>query len=131
MISTGAILAGAASFAVATAMSAALTPLAREWARRRDFVDHPSGSAGHKTHTVVTPFGGGMAITIAIILPMAVVLLAAALLRHIDPTHIRFLIGEAPQWPYWMGGVVQKVPAALAVIAGALVMHLIGIIDDH
>ena len=61
MISTGAILVGAGSFAVSVALSAVLTPLVREWARRRDFVDHPSGPAGHKTHIVPTPFGGGIA----------------------------------------------------------------------
>jgi len=131
VISTDAILAGAASFALAVAISTVLTPLAREWARRRDFVDRPTGPAGHKTHSVPTPFGGGIAITIAILAPMAAMLAVAVLIRRMGPEQFHFLIGQVPQWPYWMGGVADKVPAALAIIAGALVMHVMGIIDDH
>jgi len=128
MISMGAVWAGLVSFVVAMAISGLLTPAIREWARRRDFVDRPGG---HKTHHTPTPFGGGIAITVAVVLPMIAVLAVAALLRHVDPAQIRFLTGPMPAWPYWMGGVIHKIPAALAVIAGALVMHLMGILDDH
>lgn len=131
MISTGAILAGSASFVLAAGISAVLTPIVREWARRRDFVDHPGGAAGHKTHLAPTPYGGGIAITVAIVLPMAAVLVTAALLRNADPAKFAFLAAQVPQWPHWIGGIVQKMPVALAVIAGALVMHAVGIIDDH
>ncbi|HSW45874.1 MAG TPA: MraY family glycosyltransferase [Phycisphaerae bacterium] len=130
-MSSGPILGGVLAFAVALLISGVLTPLVREWARRRDFVDRPSGTVGHKTHTVPTPFGGGIAITVAILLPMAAILGLTAILRHADLTQIRLLTDHVPQWPYWLGGVVQKMPAALAVVAGALVMHLLGIIDDH
>jgi UDP-GlcNAc:undecaprenyl-phosphate GlcNAc-1-phosphate transferase len=131
VIPVGAILAGAASFVLAAGISVVLTPLVREWARRRDFVDHPGGDAGHKTHAVPTPYGGGIAITVAIILPMVAVLVAAALLRNADPAQLGFLTSRDPQWPHWVGGIVQKMPVALAVITGALVLHVIGIIDDH
>jgi len=127
----GALLAGAASFAVALLLSGLATAVVREWARKRGFVDSPGGAAGHKTHALPTPLGGGIAITIAILLPMAAVLVAVAALRHIEPAQVRWFVGQVPQWPYWMAGAVHKVPAALAVVAGALAMHLIGIIDDH
>ena len=128
MISTGALWAAIGSFALATAIASLLTPLIRQWARRRDFVDRPGG---HKTHLAPTPYGGGIAITVAVLLPIVAVLAVAALLRHADPQHIRLLTGPMPAWPYWIGGVVQKMPAALAVVAGALIMHLMGILDDH
>ncbi|GMV98388.1 MAG: hypothetical protein AMXMBFR83_27380 [Phycisphaerae bacterium] len=112
------------------ALSAGLTPLIRRWALNRGFVDHPA-TAAHKAHRAPTPFGGGIALTVAVLLPMAGVLLAAWLWRDARPEQFPWLTARLPAWPDWIGGALRKAPAALAVIAGALAMHLMGIIDDH
>ena len=125
------IVAGVASLTAALGISVALTPLVRRWALRRDFVDHPVGSGSHKTHEQPTAFGGGIVITVAVMLPMVLVLIAAKVLRPVDAERFVTLTAWAPDWPHWVGGIVDKTPEALAIIAGALVMHLLGIVDDH
>lgn len=124
------LIAGGGSMGVALLISATLTPIVRRWALHRDFVDHP-GALGHKQHQRSVPFGGGIAITVAVLGPMAGVLLAALLLNRLGPEQVPWLSRGLPLWPYWVGGILHKAPEALAVIAGALVMHLMGIIDDH
>lgn len=124
------MMVGGASLGVSLAISAALTPLVRRWAIKRNFVDQP-GAGAHKQHARAVPFGGGIAITIAVLLPMAGALLVALVLARWGPERLEWLTQQAPLWPHWAGGVLRKSPEALAVIAGALVMHLMGIIDDH
>jgi UDP-GlcNAc:undecaprenyl-phosphate GlcNAc-1-phosphate transferase len=111
-------------------ISAVLTPVVRRWALKRDFVDHP-GAGAHKQHRRPVPFGGGIAITIAVLLPMVGMLVAALVLGRVRPEDLPWLTDHLPVWPYWVGGIIRKAPEALAIIAGALVMHLMGIIDDH
>lgn len=125
-----AVAIGFASLGVSLAISVVLTPVVRRWAVQRAFVDNPA-AGGHKSHRRPIPFGGGIAITVAVLLPMAVALIAARLLRDVAPEQLPWLTRHAPLWPYWIGGIIQKAPTALAVIAGALVMHLMGVIDDH
>ncbi len=119
-----------ASLGVSFLFSAVLTPFVRRWSLQRGFVDRPQ-SAGHKQHKQAVPFGGGIAITIAILVPLAVPLVAAILLRDVPADRFAGLTSWWPAWPYYLGGIMTKTPPALAVIAGALVMHLVGIIDDH
>lgn len=116
---------------VSLGISAALTPLIRRWALQRDFVDRPMGSGSHKAHKQPVALAGGIAITIAVLLPIGLTLLLAWLLQSVPPDRLASLAQSVPQWPYWLGGVLAKAPPALAVIAGALVMHLLGILDDH
>jgi UDP-GlcNAc:undecaprenyl-phosphate/decaprenyl-phosphate GlcNAc-1-phosphate transferase len=124
------LAAGAASLLVSLAISVSLTPFIRRWAFQRDFVDRPL-VAGHKLHKKPIAFGGGIGIMIAIFIPMAGVLLASVVLHHTPPERLGVLTEWAPQWPYWIGGAIEKAPSALAIIAGALIMHLVGIVDDH
>lgn len=125
------IIVGGASLAVSFAISAILTPIIRRWAKQRNFVDHPQGAGSHKQHRQPIAFGGGIAITIAVLLPIGGMILTALALRRLPGEHLDSLRRFLPALPYWLGGVAEKAPPALAVIAGALVMHLIGIIDDH
>jgi len=119
------------SLLVSLAISLVLTPLVRGWARRRAFVDHPHGADGHKTHQVPTPFGGGIAIMLAILVPMAAALVVAALWVYRTPEYIAWLDALKPLADVWAGGVMTKLPQALAVMAGALAMHLLGLVDDR
>ncbi len=125
------LMLGGAALAGSLAISALLTPLVRRWAIKRDFVDRPGGSGSHKTHKRVIAFGGGIAITIALLAPILAVLVLAALLNRVEPGNLPWLTERIPEWPYYISGIVMRTPAALAVIAGALLMHLLGIIDDH
>lgn len=130
MIPWTAVVLGAASLLTAFTLSAVLTPWVRRWALERDFVDRPNSSS-HKKHLRAVSLGGGIAITVAILVPMAAALATASLLLRIEPGRLAFLNELAPSWRDWAGGVVTKLPQGLAIIAGALVMHLVGIIDDH
>ncbi len=131
MISSSVLIIGGASFAASFALGTLLTPLIRRWALQRDFVDRPMGAGSHKQHKQPIAFGGGIAITIAVLLPIGLTLLLALLLQRAQAERLDAITQSLPQWPYWLGGVLAKTPQALSVIAGALVMHLLGIIDDH
>ncbi|NLU19485.1 MAG: undecaprenyl/decaprenyl-phosphate alpha-N-acetylglucosaminyl 1-phosphate transferase [Phycisphaerae bacterium] len=124
------IIVGGTSLGLSLLISLTLTPLVRRWALKRGFVDRP-GAGTHKQHARAVPFGGGIAITLAVLLPMVGVLLGAMLLAGWGAERLPWLTEHLPLWPYWAGGVIRKAPEALAIIAGALVMHLMGIIDDH
>jgi UDP-GlcNAc:undecaprenyl-phosphate GlcNAc-1-phosphate transferase len=131
VIGLPALSAGLASLAVSLAISVILTPMVRQWALRRDFVDHPSPDSGHKQHERATPLGGGIAITVAVLLPIVLALLAAAALHKLGSERLNELPGWVPIWTPWIGGIVKKTPQGLAVIFGALVMHLVGVVDDQ
>ncbi len=121
---------GAACLLTALAISGLLTPLVRRWALERDFVDRP-GAGSHKKHDRVTALGGGIAITVAILIPMIAAMLAAKLLLRADPGSLGWLTDLVPSWRAYASGMVDKIPQGLAIMAGALAMHLMGIIDDH
>lgn len=130
MIPWTAVILGVCCLGASFVISAVLTPLVRRWALERDFVDRPNADS-HKRHLQAVSLGGGIAITVAILVPIVLALIAASLLHRADPAKLGFLAEIAPAWRAWAGGVVAKIPQGLAIIAGALVMHLVGIIDDH
>jgi len=130
MTPTVMLLVAAPCLVCSALVSLLTTPWVRQWARQRDFVDRP-GSGAHKKHARVVPLGGGIAITLAIFVPLGAALLAAGLLYRWGPGPLAGLLGRVPGWTDWAGGAVAKTPQALGVIAGALMMHLVGIIDDH
>ena len=102
--------------------SVIVTYCVRGWARRRQFVDHPGG---HKGHTHPVALGGGIAITVCICLPLVVVTLAAYLADGAD------LVDRLPQvFITHQEGIAAKLPEVLAIVAGALVLHILGLIDD-
>ncbi|MFQ5805065.1 MAG: MraY family glycosyltransferase [Phycisphaerae bacterium] len=103
-------------------LSLCLTPVAMRVARRLDFVDHP---AGHKSHERVTPYGGGSAILFAGWLPIAVLLV---LVVALPSQWVTQLIGEDLK-PYISGLRGRAVPA-LVILAGGVVLHLLGLLDD-
>lgn len=131
MIPRAALLAGGASMLIAFVISVILTPVVRRWALQRHFVDRPMGAGSHKQHKEPTAFGGGIAITVAVLGPIVLMIVVAMFGRGVDPARLGRLTQWLPLLPQWLGGVWDKSPQALAVIAGALVMHLMGIIDDH
>lgn len=121
---------GFASLAVSFGISVVLTPIVRRWAMRTGFLDRPATDL-HKQHERAVPYGGGLAITAAIMLPFAGALIAAMVLQRIGPQGLPWLTQRVPVWPYWVGGVLRKAPEGLAILGGAAVMHVMGIIDDR
>jgi UDP-GlcNAc:undecaprenyl-phosphate GlcNAc-1-phosphate transferase len=121
----------AAGAGVPFVISVAGTAIVRAWARRRGFVDKPGG---HKAHAAPVALGGGIAIFVAILLP----LIAVLLLAHVGSTrlppealnHTFRLGGHNARVADLLGGIALKMPPALAVVAGAIILHIMGLIDD-
>ena len=105
------------------AVSVAATYVVRSWSLRRGFVDRPSG---HKRHGSPVALSGGIALFIAICLPiLAGTFVAWALSGGAPPSWL-----PAVLQPH-MSGVASKLPVVLAIVAGALVLHVVGLIDDR
>ena len=102
--------------------SAIATFVVRGIARRRGFVDRPGG---HKQHTVPVALGGGIALAWTVCLPPLLATIAAC---------------AAMRWgiPEWIPddvrlhipGVASKAAGVFAVVGGAVVLHLVGLMDD-
>ncbi len=99
-----------------------VTYFVRRWARRRQFVDHPGG---HKGHVRPVALGGGIAITICFCLPLVAVTLVAYLAAGAN------WVDRLPQvFITHQDGLAAKLPEVLAIVTGALVLHILGLIDD-
>jgi len=112
------LAAGGASFVIALC----LIPIAMRIARKIDFVDHPGG---HKSHEKVTPYGGGSAIFLAGWLPTILLLI---LIVALPVEWITRVFGEEIV-PY-VGGARQRSGPTLIILAGGVVLHVLGLIDD-
>jgi UDP-GlcNAc:undecaprenyl-phosphate GlcNAc-1-phosphate transferase len=105
----------------AAVLSALVTTLVRRWALQYGFVDRPGG---HKAHAGEIALGGGIAIVAATVLPMLGVLLAARLLAAGDQSVLPAFVQTH------LGGIVAKSSEGTAIVAGAIVLHILGLIDD-
>ncbi len=99
------------------------TMMVRAWGRRVGFVDQPSG---HKRHEQPVVLGGGIALMISIVVPILVGTIVAWMFA-----------GESP--PDWfpslikvhLSGIASRLPVVLAIVGGAVVLHIVGLIDDR
>ncbi|HWL94195.1 MAG TPA: MraY family glycosyltransferase [Phycisphaerae bacterium] len=97
------------------------TWLIRRWALRHAFVDRPGG---HKAHASPIALGGGIAITLSIVLPILAGTLFAQMCAANPPAWLPAdIVAHLP-------GIAAKAPIALAVCAAALVLCVLGAIDD-
>ncbi|HVT87392.1 MAG TPA: MraY family glycosyltransferase [Tepidisphaeraceae bacterium] len=104
---------------ISLALSWLLTGIMIRVAPRIGFVDRP----GHrKIHSNPKPLGGGVAILLAITLPM-LALLGAFQLNLVPLDH--------PNWQNYAGGVKQQTPLALALIGTLVAIHIMGLMDDR
>jgi len=107
---------------VPLAFSALATYCVRAWARRIGFVDRP---AGHKQHDKPVALGGGIALMISIGGPVLLGTAFAWAFHH----------GTVPRWvpalvTTHLAGIASKLPVVLAILGGAVVLHVVGLIDD-
>ncbi len=103
-------------------LSVCLTWFMRRASLRIGFVDRPGG---HKSHKAPTPYGGGVAIFWSAALPMGILVLVALLAPE---DWIRARYGEYVR--ALVGGLREKSVPTLLILGGALVMHVLGLIDD-
>ena len=111
------------AFAVAAALAALATPITQRLARRLGVLDIPSG---HKAHGVPVPLLGGCAIFAAMLLPAMLALAAATVWAD---------QGAAPAWlpaelEVHVPGAAAMAPMAMIILAGALALHVLGLVDD-
>ncbi len=113
---TTAILLPALASLGAAILSAGMVPLVRVVARRTGMVDTPGK---HKTHATPTPLLGGVAIMGAILMVMLIALIipAGQSLAMLDSGDAIIALGQLPR--------------IAILLAGALGMHIIGLIDDR
>lgn len=95
-----------------------LTAGVRRWSRRWGFLDKPGG---HKAHAAPVALGGGIAIVWSFVLIVAVGLVAMAASDH---------IAGLSSLRTYKAGVLAKLPSLLVVIGAALILHVVGLIDD-
>ena len=116
------LIPAAVTVVMALCTSLALTRLMRRWAPRLGLMDEPEA---RKIHARTTPTGGGIAIFVATMVPVALGLIVAA--------------GVASGWaPAWLPQTVKdEAPTLLsrwrlvaAVFAGGALFFVIGLIDD-
>jgi UDP-GlcNAc:undecaprenyl-phosphate/decaprenyl-phosphate GlcNAc-1-phosphate transferase len=116
---------GLSLFTVAIAFSISLPAvwMVRQWARRTGFVDQP---AGHKAHAKPVALGGGIAILAGVALPIIAGAVAVPWLNRSGP----------PDWlptilQTHLPGMADRIPLLLAVLGCTVVLHIVGLIDDH
>jgi UDP-GlcNAc:undecaprenyl-phosphate GlcNAc-1-phosphate transferase len=108
---------------VTLALSGVLTALARRVALRIGFVDRPGG---HKSHQAPMPYGGGCAILVAAWLVIAAVMVLVAC----APT--AWVAGTFDETARaYLGGLRERTQQMLVILAGGLVLHVVGLRDDR
>jgi UDP-GlcNAc:undecaprenyl-phosphate/decaprenyl-phosphate GlcNAc-1-phosphate transferase len=100
-----------------------LTPFVRRLALKYGFADQPGK---RKIHSKPIALGGGIVIFWLTIAPLALVTTAAIFLgdKYILPTWVPTEL--AVHWP----GLVSKASAAIVLILAAVILHVVGLIDD-
>ena len=118
------MLTAAAIAAVVTAfvLAALSTAVSRRVAFRLNFLDLPQR---HKAHSQPVPLLGGCAIFLGILMPGLLVLALASLWASHPPSYI------PAELAVHIAGVAAKAPQALGILAAALGMHVLGIVDDR
>src|SRR5438128_1842958 len=90
------------------------TLIIKNLAPRFGFVDKP----GHrKIHSNPKPLGGGIAVFLAIFLPLLAILAFA----WVGPAPAR------PDWLAYVGGIRKETPLAIGILGAMLLMHLLGL----
>lgn len=113
---------------VGAAISAALCMALRATGTRRGWLDI-AGEEAHKRHEHAVPNLGGVAITWAIALPAAVILLAVSFEPLREGLAQLPLLGETlePHLP----GLRDTVHIGAALLLAVILLHVIGLIDDR
>lgn len=101
----------------------AATAIIRHLAPRCGLIDKP---AARKVHTTPTPLGGGIAIWLAIVLPLAVGLIGATLIQQEVLPQTILLAFAVPHVP----GILQQSGKLAGLLIASTVLMLLGLADD-
>ena len=110
--------------AVPFCLAVALTALMRRWAPRWGLVDQP---AARKVHVTPTPLGGGVAIYLATVLPVAGIQLAVIWLLKQPEIPVWFPSELAPHLP----GVLARAGQIWGILAAGGILMAMGLLDDR
>ena len=111
-------------------LSLTLTACIKRWAPRIGFVDNP----GHrKIHHIPKPLGGGVAIFLAIALPIIAGLLCIQFLTfdHARTTSNGIIAQALHSLSMHEAGIRYQTPMALKFLLAIALMHLLGLCDDR
>ncbi|MEE8386548.1 MAG: MraY family glycosyltransferase, partial [Dehalococcoidia bacterium] len=106
---------------VGGALSGVATWVIRGWSNSHGFVDLPGG---RKAHARPVALGGGIAVTLGVIVPVIAAALAAKLLAADCPGWIPAEIAVH------LDGILAKAPTALAIVGATAVICVLGLVDD-
>jgi UDP-GlcNAc:undecaprenyl-phosphate GlcNAc-1-phosphate transferase len=113
--------------AVSFAISWTGTFAMKRFALRIGFVDKPGG---RKIHANPKALGGGVAIFLGFALPVLAGL-AVVHLHDAPSISLSASAGRPSLVPAYWSGIRERTPVALEMIAAALLMHVLGLIDDR
>jgi UDP-GlcNAc:undecaprenyl-phosphate GlcNAc-1-phosphate transferase len=112
ILALGILALGALSFVIAWVVTFVMIRLAP----RIGFVDKP----GHrKIHDNPKPLGGGVAIFLAVVIPLVAIIAGAWIVR------------DYGRFTDYLGGVRMKTSLAVGIILAMAAMHVLGLIDDR
>lgn len=117
---TGAVIAVLVSFFVSLLATAIMRRLSSAWG----FVDRPNS---RKVHAAPIPLGGGIAVWLAVVGPLAMIPIMARLLMAFGDRADSIL---PPGWREAAGGIVLRSPELAAVLLGGSILMALGVIDD-
>jgi len=119
MITAYLVLAGATC-----GSSLLLTLLARRFAPRFDYVDHP---AERKVHTDTTPYGGGVAVYLSLLIGMGLLALLSRLPLGAEGSATGLLASFRQLW----SAFAAQGERVLVIFTGATAIFLVGVVDDR
>jgi UDP-GlcNAc:undecaprenyl-phosphate GlcNAc-1-phosphate transferase len=97
---------------------------ARRWAPRWGLIDRPND---RKVHLTPTPMGGGLAITIGVLLPFLVAQIVLYL--AINSTAMSDLLPAFAR--EHLAGLMDRAPGLWVLLGGATILMVVGLIDDR
>ena len=103
-------------------LSGCLTAFMRRWSVKLDFVDHPGG---HKGHAQPVALGGGIAVCATFVGCLLAGLATAYWVSVAPPDWAPSILLTHAE------GILAKGPTALAICAAALVLCMVGALDDR
>lgn len=112
-----------AAFGGPMIVSILATRVVRSISVRRGFIDRPGG---HKQHDRPVALGGGVALYATVAACIVGGTLAALLAARLGKTD-----WLPPLLAMHLEGVAKRLPSVLGILAAALVLHVVGLIDDR